>query len=597
MNKIINLTNDSTKADVDAFFRQDVLNFKEFPIEKIKNYFDKPQKRLYEIDISKIQSEVKREEFRDYLKSIFIKGFPFPYTSKQLSYVFRMAEAINSASWKSIFDTKDTDSQNLLDYFQKEKFNGRNNDRHILALLERMKIAIAEYRDTRQGLYRNIWVFSDFNIAPERLNKSMRTNSFNFYKIKNEENRELIKMWYRYLLGNTEYAIGTLIDYLSSLSDFCRFLDKNGNISILNSNRSIVRSYLDSINDMIPVTYNKVVNLLSNLYKFLAIKQTYTNQTPVLRTDYKAYKQEHHNNSVPEYVILQIFSHLHELPFELMLMYLINYSTGLRASDICQLTTNCLIQSEKCYFIRFYIQKMQKDHAVPISTALGELIEKRIAEISKLDYKETYLFFRAPNEPFYSETYRKEMKKWCKKWGIKNEDGTDYNFLTHSYRHTIASSLSQEYDVDLEIIQLVVLGHANPSMSLCYIDESDEYKKMLNDRYVDASGMENSLDLTELIHPGWVKDNLSKQVLPNGICSYPTILGVCPNSDICLNCKYFRTSSKYLDVHKKHLEELEKQIILYESNGWVNNLETTKEQKKKLENIIYHLERGNTNAD
>ena len=52
-----------------------------------------------------------------------------------------------------------------------------------------------------------------------------------------------------------------------------------------------------------------------------------------------------------------------------------------------------------------------KDHAVPVSTALGELIEERIKEISKLKYKEQYLFFSKENTPRATQWYRKNMKK------------------------------------------------------------------------------------------------------------------------------------------------------------------------------------------
>ncbi|GFI62554.1 tyrosine recombinase XerC [Clostridiales bacterium] len=350
---------------------------------------------------------------------------------------------------------------------------------------EQMKIAVSEFRDKRKGLDRDIWKISELKIPEERINKSASLNSFNFYNIKNIHNRELVKIWFKYLIGSTEFAIAYLINSLSIITRFCNFL---GEIRIEDTDRILILNYLDTLKDLKIYTYNRITNCISDFYKYLAIKETYKNETPILRTDFKQRESEHHFNSVSEYVILQIFRHLYELPFDLKLMYLINYSTGLRVSDLCQLETDCLLKSEKCYFIRFHIQKMQKDHAVPISAALGELIEKRVQELFKLEYKEKYLFPSKPNEPFKARKYRNDMKKWCKKWSIKNEDGTPYNFLPHSYRHTIASDLTQEYNVDLEIIQLVILGHANPSMSLCYIDETDEYKKMLNDKYVDKSG-------------------------------------------------------------------------------------------------------------
>lgn len=500
--------------------------------------------------------------------------------------VFRLQNFFNKASFESIFDSTEKHEKEILDYFSSLGFSSKNRNINGAMIPEQMKLAISEFRDIRKGLDRDIWKISELHISEERINKSASLNSINFYNIKSSHNRDLVKMWFKYLLGNTEFSVSYLHNTLSRITGFCNYIKDT---PLEDINRISVLKYLDTLRSKKALTYNRIVSGISDFYKYLTIKETYKNETPVLKTDFKIREDEHYFNSVSEYVVLQIFKHLHELPFELMLMYLINYSTGLRASDLCQLQTDCLIKSEKCYFIRFHIQKMQKDHAVPISEALGELIEKRIQKLSKLEYDEKYLFTKEPNTPMLSAYYRRTMKKWCKKWNIKNEDGTLYNFLPHSYRHTIASNLSQEYDVDLEIIQLVILGHANPSMSLCYIDEADEYKKMLNDRYVNNSGMNIELESKGLITPGWIKGNLSKQILPNGICSYPTVLGVCPNSDVCLSCEYFRTSKKYLSVYEKQLEELEKQILIYESNGWINNLDTAREQKKQLEQIIDSL--------
>lgn len=155
-------------------------------------------------------------------------------------------------------------------------------------------------------------------------------------------------MWFRYLLGSTELALSSLINMLSLITGFCNYL---GEIKIEDTDRILFLGYLDTLRDLKTYTYNRNINSISNFYKYLAIKETYKNETPVLRTDFKQREPEHHFNSVSEYVILQIFRHLYELPFDLKLMYLINYSTGLRVSDLCQLETDCLLKSEKCYFI------------------------------------------------------------------------------------------------------------------------------------------------------------------------------------------------------------------------------------------------------
>lgn len=79
--------------------------------------------------------------------------------------------------------------------------------------------------------------------------------------------------------------------------------------------------------------------------------------------------------------------------------------------------------------------------------------------------------------------------------------------------------------------------------------------------------------------------------MPSGFCGNPTMLSVCPMADSCLTCEYFRTSKEFLDIHKKHLAEVEKNIIFYEEKGFIPNLETAKETKMILLKIIESLEK------
>lgn len=176
------------------------------------------------------------------------------------------------------------------------------------------------------------------------------------------------------------------------------------------------------------------------------------------------------------------------------------------------------------------------------------------------------------------------MKKWCKSHNIKNDDGTDYNYTTHSYRHTIATDLFQNYDVDLQVIQIAVLGHREIQMSLVYAQRDENYRRAKLDEYVSNVGVKSDINiLTDA-------DTLHRHSLSNGYCNCPSILGVCPNASICFDCDYFRTSKRFLDVHKEHLKELENNIIYYKSHNFLPNLETALEEKEKLIKLIKTLE-------
>ena len=139
-----------------------------------------------------------------------------------------------------------------------------------------------------------------------------------------------------------------------------------------------------------------------------------------------------------------------------MLMFLVSYCCGTRVSDICQLKTNCLYyDGDGGYYVEFSCQKMQKPMRNLIPEALYSLIQEQIKIINNLDYDEEYLFPSESkhNTPYNSQTFRKNFKKLCNEWGIKNVDGTLYNYTTHSFRHTIASDLYQNYGVPIATIQ------------------------------------------------------------------------------------------------------------------------------------------------
>lgn len=587
MEEIMDFNKLAEERKIRDFFKDDVLNFKNFPVEETRAHFT-PATKFFQMDLSGIGSEKLRQEFKDYLYLIFTKSMPFPYTSDIFWRVFDFAEYLETVTYGSFFEIEDTEKENkkICAFFRKAGFRYLADVKRIL---ERLIFVLTEFYDTRTGFDRDLWMINSFKISPERLNLAANVNSLNFYRIKNKENRELVKTWFKYLIGGTELSFSTIVNYLVYLLNYCNYV---GDASLLDIDRKQFEEFQETLKEKSANYRNKTYHAISEMYCYLAIKGIFTEQSPVLSHDFiRGIGKKHFENSVSDFTILQIFRHLHKLPFHIMLMYLINYSTGMRVVDICQLKTDCLIKSEKCYFIRYYQQKMQKDHAVPVSSALGELIEKRVVDISSLDYEEKYLFFRKPNVPITTSRYRETMNRFCKENHITKEDGSPYQFKAHSYRHTIATDLEENYGVALEVIQLVVLGHSNIHMTLRYIDSTDEYRKMKNDEYFDYQGAAVPLG-NDLEKPAWVKEHFNKHILPNGICGNPSALGVCPHSMACLDCQYFRTSKRFLEVHLKQLEELEKNILLYEKNRWLPNLETAKKQKEILEKIIETIERS-----
>lgn len=156
-------------------------------------------------------------------------------------------------------------------------------------------------------------------------------------------------------------------------------------------------------------------------------------------------------------------------------------------------------------------------------------------------------------------------------------DGSPYNFVTHAFRHTIATTL-YKLGMPSSLIQLGVLHHVEINMSRSYVD-------------IDNQSQLDLLKEKNLLIPAKMKiekASESDSALANGFCHMPSNIH-CPNMNACLNCDFFRTSIKFMDVHEQHLEELNERIEYYKSNGYTQNLAFAEADKEKLELIIAKL--------
>ena len=576
-NKIIKLP-----TEVDKFFEGDVLDFTEFPDKEISDYFKEKFKNHRVLDLTTVESETKRKEIKDIFKSCIGNRSPYAYKSKYFNYLFYLTELANMFEKDSFLEISEDKCKTLyIQVIEKNKIS-----KEAIKIISSFLFVLFELKDTRTGMDRDIWYFKDYNIDETRMNKANAQNSLNFKRIVNTEHRNYIKIWFKYMLGCSELSISTIMNIMSPMVKFSNYFS---NKSIFEITEADVTSYIATLT--ISNNYiNSFVNSLSDFYKYMAIKGLTDKPSPVQRHHLKKEKYVPADNLVSEYVILQIFGKLHELDHVHKCMYLINYCTGMRVSDLCQLKVDCLYKDNTDgHYIRVNnCQKMQKTTINLIPPSLYKLLQEQVEKVVALPYKEEYLF-PAPsckNKPFQAQTFRKDMQKWCKSKGIKNNDGTDYEYTTHSYRHTLSTDLFQNYDVDLQVIQLAVLWHQEIQMTLTYAQRGDEYNRALHEKYISNVGADAPLEREILDSP----ESLHKKALANGYCNYPTRLGACPNADICLNCQFFRTSRRFLSVHEEHLKEVQKNIVISRMNGWNNNLATDLETEKKLKQIIETLQ-------
>ena len=186
------------------------------------------------------------------------------------------------------------------------------------------------------------------------------------------------------------------------------------------------------------------------------------------------------------------------------------------------------------------------------------------------------------------------MKKWFYDLDVKNSDGSIYCFRPHDYRHTLATTMIL-HDIPSYVVQKI-LHHESIEMTSSYIDIQDQQKIEKHKKFINIKGksmpiyVEKGLDSTDIAKVEWLKKSINAQILPNGMCALPVVMGKCPHGNSCLTCKEFRTSKEFLVVHKNQYEKTCSFLMYAQEKGWQRQVEVNEEIKKNLEIIISKLE-------
>lgn len=565
---------------INLFFQNNILDFRTYPIEEIAQYYQLKNRKSI-LDLSKISSLTLQQEIKDFLRLIFTNKATFTYTSRYMTELYFFITFVSKLEITSIFDTSNEDMRN--DYLCYRNVVDNTIPKR---LVNSIYFHLTQFYDTRTGFNRDIWNLNDFKIENIRLNPTSKINSISFIFVSNESNKNLLKEYIKYLISCTSYSISTIVNILSICGNFSNFIEK----SILDTISIDCENYFHKIDKTTKRAdvYSKHVLSITNYIEYLIIQGLFKNHNPA-----KGFKQKHDyeykETALSDFVIQQIFSNLHQATLFFQAMYIINFCTGMRISSICQLKNDCLFSNDGHYFIKQYVQKMKKYQFNIIPKSVYDIVMKQIQEVKKSteNCSKVFYIFPAPQNNHYpcrTQYYRNHMKEYMKKWGITNDDGTPYEFKSHAYRHTIASDLLNNYNIDLSIIQLGVLGHTEINMSLCYAERRKNRKQKYQTIYVDVDGNKNTLHESILS-----EENETYMALPNGLCINPSKLGICPHYEACLNCQHFRTSIDYLELHKQHYTALQKKLLIYEKNNLTINYITTKREIEGLEKIIDSL--------
>lgn len=555
-----------------------------------------------EIDFGGIKNEVIKKELK-YFSFNKLTSFNGIYNTLRQNYLFPLRclikyLEINSENIKSLSKIDQSFKENYKEFLLQSNVNitYRKNKRMNKSYLNdnarlpfRIRNFLIDEYNRAEGKNPDSWNITDFNISKHRINYSRAIKTIRFYSILNETNKNIIKHYVKYLFYDTEISVDFITAKYFAVKEFAIFLKDKNLSEVERKDIEDFKQYLlnKNIDDR---TYNKRLIDLSNFYRYGIEKKLWNQNHIYMEYDLFNAPLKIRGDTVESTVIEQIFQNREHFSKRDFTIFLILYCCGMRISEVCILKKNNIRKDESGYYIVFYVQKMKKEASNPIPKNLYE----HIMEYSK-EIEGEYLFTKADGSPVLANTYKDTMNRILAKLQIKNSNGTLYNFRPHEYRHTFATSLLEK-DIPFTVIQKL-LHHNSPEMSLVYTQISDSRKRKKYIEFVNKVGRKskNLFDEEEnekIYEVQWLKNNLKSQALPNGFCSLPVSLGVCPYANVCLTCDYFKSTRGHLSTLKKQLIRTNALIEILKDRNLNEQLIVNLEVKKNLETIISSIEEG-----
>lgn len=285
-------------------------------------------------------------------------------------------------------------------------------------------------------------------------------------------------------------------------------------------------------------------------------------------------------------------------------------STGMRIGDLIKLTTDSvkphLISG---YTLTWYEYKgRKKRQPMPIPNECAIAVEKLIDYTEDLrqqvdnDLNDKIFIHKVTNGNQVGEimeisqsTFGYWFNKFIKSNDIRDTNGELVKLKSHQFRRTLATDMLSK-GTDINVIARVLGNHVS-NAKRHYSDVKDKERAEIfknigiigNINKVDETVISDKKDLI------WFKENKDKGArMEDGYCTKPCSDGkICDRllkRQKCYTCSRYITTPEYLQAHKNHLAELEKQLDgnIYGDHyaeHFLPTIEILKEIVKRLEEI------------
>jgi len=265
----------------------------------------------------------------------------------------------------------------------------------------------------------------------------------------------LINRFLNYLILEKKYSENTFLSYKTDLYKLNEFL-KEQNITQLSSiNKENILNYFKSLknNNYSIRTISRIYSSISSFFNY-CVYNNFKESSPMEFITYP--KQE---KPLPEFLdleevekILNAIKTDDYLQLRDRVIYELMYSTGIRVSELTNLTTDNLYLDE--YFIKVN-GKGNKERLIPFGKEAGIwlniYLKKNRHEINKKDSE--FLFLSRRGDKLNRKTIWKNLKKYAAIAGIQKD------VYPHILRHSFATHLICN-GADIRFVQ-ELLGHSS----------------------------------------------------------------------------------------------------------------------------------------
>lgn len=421
--------------------------------------------------------------------------------------------------------------------------------------------------------------------------------------------REAAKKWARFRLA-TGRAVTTVANDAHGLGWFSRFVSSvepvRGDETVVT--RKLLEAYLSHLASAGLADQTRLGYLVS-LRMFLddCRRHNFLTKLPAEARLYQEDMPPHGEylpRFVPEFVMAQLEhdANLARLPDDTTRhLVTVLVETGLRASDACNLSLDCVAEDSVGWpCLRYYNSKVRAEQVVPLSPKAAVALRAQ-AELVRRDWPERarFLFPRPWGNPdgalpFSYATLESRLRRWQADIELKDEHGRPSRATAHQFRHTFGTRLIN-LGVPEHIIQRL-MGHVSADMTGRYAKLHDTTLRAAFQDYcqkrVNIAGEVLGFDAGgPTAEAEWVKQRLGRvqASLPNGFCGRPPQQD-CPHPNACLTCTDFQTTPEFLPVHRQQADNTRVLIATAEANGQFRLAANHRQVLDSLERIIPSLE-------